>query len=191
VRKIPTVFCRVLEDMDRLSRDVHPDCWWVINGEGRATRKTDGTCLLLSEDGSWWARRQVKPDKIPPNAWIEIEADPVTGKRFGWEPIEQSPYLAPFQEATPRRKPTTYELIGPKVNSNPHRLDKHQLVEHGANYFTSREELAEVPRDYDGLRDWLAAHADPELPGGPWEGIVFHHEDGRMAKIKHRDVMDA
>lgn len=191
MRKIPTVFLRDADDMDRLTRMVHPACAWVLDGEGTATRKIDGTCLLLDDEGRWWARRQVKPGKLPPKWWVEVDSDDITGKRFGWEPIEQSPYFAPFQEATPRRKPATYELIGPKVNNNPHGLAKHQIVEHGANYFTTREELATVPRDYDGLREWLAAHASPDLPGGPWEGIVFHHHDGRMAKIKHRDVMDA
>lgn len=36
---------------------------------------------------------------------------------------------------------------------------------------------------YDGLRDWLATY--------PGEGVVFWNKDGRMAKIKRRDVMDA
>jgi hypothetical protein len=35
------------------------------------------------------------------------------------------------------------------------------------------------PRDFDGLRTWLA--------GKDIEGIVWHHPDGRMAKIKLRD----
>lgn len=35
------------------------------------------------------------------------------------------------------------------------------------------------PRDFDGLRAWL--------DGKDIEGIVFHHPDGRMAKIKLRD----
>lgn len=39
----------------------------------------------------------------------------------------------------------------------------------------------EVPRDFDGLMTWLLAH--PEF-----EGIVWHHPDGRMAKLKHRDA---
>ena len=32
---------------------------------------------------------------------------------------------------------------------------------------------------FDGLHRWLCAH--------PVEGLVFHHPDGRMAKIKRRD----
>jgi hypothetical protein len=37
-----------------------------------------------------------------------------------------------------------------------------------------------VPRDLDGLRGWLLAHPQ-------YEGIVWHHPDGRRAKLKHRD----
>ncbi|MCP9964512.1 hypothetical protein [Actinomadura madurae] len=35
------------------------------------------------------------------------------------------------------------------------------------------------PLDYDGLAAWLRAH--------PYEGIVWHAPDGRMAKLKRRD----
>ena len=46
-------------------------------------------------------------------------------------------------------------------------------MRHGA------EEPPDVPRDYAGLAAWLRAC--------PWEGIVWHHPDGRMAKLKRRD----
>lgn len=189
MHKIPTVFVRNPENMDQLLRDVHPDCQWVADGEGRATRKYDGTCIKLDAEGTWWARRQIRPNRQAPAGFVLVETDEVTGKSFGWEPIEQSVFYQCFQETTPRRKVTTYELIGPKINGNPQKVDKHMLIEHGANVFTNYEELAEVPRDYDGLRDWLAAHDSADLRGGAWEGIVFHHEDGRMAKIKARDLM--
>jgi hypothetical protein len=37
------------------------------------------------------------------------------------------------------------------------------------------------PRTFDEIREWLD---DPEFP---FEGIVWHHPDGRMAKVKARD----
>jgi hypothetical protein len=41
--------------------------------------------------------------------------------------------------------------------------------------------LDDAPRDFDGLAAWLHAH--------PYEGVVWHHDgDGRMAKIKKRDL---
>jgi hypothetical protein len=37
-----------------------------------------------------------------------------------------------------------------------------------------------TPRDFAGPRAWLLAHPQ-------FEGIVWHHPDGRRAKPKHRD----
>jgi hypothetical protein len=53
-------------------------------------------------------------------------------------------------------------------------LPAHALIPH-----SDTGEFDNVPRTFDGLRKWLA---DRDI-----EGIVFHHEDGRMAKIKLRD----
>ena len=39
--------------------------------------------------------------------------------------------------------------------------------------------IDDAPRTFDALREWLAGH--------DIEGVVFHHPDGRMAKIKLRD----
>ena len=68
----------------------------------------------------------------------------------------------------------TYELIGPKVNGDPEHYGIHALILHAF-----AERLGDAPRDFDGLAAWLHAH--------PYEGIVWHHPDGRMAKIKKRD----
>ncbi|WP_141584345.1 hypothetical protein [Actinomadura sp. WMMA1423] len=39
----------------------------------------------------------------------------------------------------------------------------------------------------DGLRDYLAKLDSRFAPGHLADGIVFHHPDGRRAKIKRRD----
>lgn len=66
MKKIPTLFRRDPDDQDCLLREVHPACQWVIDGEGVALHKADGTCMLLDDDRRWWARRQVKPGKTAP-----------------------------------------------------------------------------------------------------------------------------
>lgn len=180
MRKIPTLFARDPDDMRHVTRHVNPEAKWVLDGEGIATRKYDGTCVMLDEDGTWWARREVKPGKSFPPGYREEEADPNTGKTVGWEPIEQSPFVKPWQEAlsatTVDPAPGTYELCGPKVNGNPERYPHHVLVSHArADWITSDV------RDYDALRDLLT---DPDWTA---EGIVWHHEGGRMAKLKRRD----
>lgn len=178
MRKIPTLFKRDSEDRSRVVDERNPDALWVGGGPDRATRKYDGTCVMLDEDGDWWARREVKAGKASPPGFVAIETDPATGKTVGWEPAEQSPFIKFLREALgnpyQRRTVGTYELIGPKVNGNPERVEQHELIAHA-----DAEDLGDVPLGYDELADWLGDHE--------YEGIVWHHPDGRMAKIKRRD----
>lgn len=183
MKKTPTLFVRDPENMAQVLPDVNPECQWVIDGEGIATRKYDGTCLLLDGSG-WYARREIKPGKSVPPDYKPIETDPNTGKIVGWEPIQQSAFFRYWQqafEADPRHEGVrggfqfgTYELIGPKVNGNPEGLIDHLLILHD-----DAERLLDVPRDFAGLAAWMA--------GTDFEGIVWHHPDGRMAKLKKRD----
>lgn len=175
MRKIPTLFVRDAEDMRHVTREVHPDCQWVLDGEGVPTRKYDGTCVRLDDGGNWWARREVKPGKTAPDGFEAVEHDEVTGKTVGWEPAEQSAFAKHLVTAIgySDSAPGTYELVGPKINGNPEQMDCNSLVPHGDF------ELDNVPRDYDGLAEWMRTC--------PWEGIVWHHPDGRMAKLKRRD----
>lgn len=181
MQKIPTLFRRDPDNMKRVLPEVNPDCRWVLAGEGVPTRKYDGTCVMLDEDDHWWARREVKPGKQPPDNYVPISTDEATGKTVGWEPIEQSAFAKFHAEALERGDLLpfyqfgTYELCGPKVNGNPEGTRVHTLIRH-----VDAQQFDDIPRDFDSLRGWLLAH--PEF-----EGIVWHHPDGRMAKLKRRD----
>ena len=70
--------------------------------------------------------------------------------------------------------PGTYELVGPKVNGNPENAPSHMLLLHEDAHV-----LDDAPRDFAGLAAWLHTQ--------PWEGVVWHHPDGWMCKIKKRD----
>jgi hypothetical protein len=181
VKKIPTLFARDWDgDRRYVLPEVVPGCEWVINGEGVPTRKYDGTCMMF--DGTdWWARREVKEGKTAPAGFVALETDPETGKTTGWEPAGQSPFARYLKEALRDnlshygyRNGATYELVGPKINGNPEGEAAHVLITHA-----TAEVLDDAPRDFDGLAKWLHEH--------PYEGIVWHHPDGRMAKIKKRD----
>lgn len=179
MQKIPTLFVRDPADLRRVTREVHPDCAWVLAGEGEPTRKYDGTCVRLDDAGRWWARREVKPGKSAPAGFEAVQHDPDTGKTVGWEPMEQSSFVKFFTEAVAGQslQPGTYELCGPKLNGNPEAYEGHRLVRH-----ETAEVFDDAPRDYDGLMAWLLAHPS-------FEGIVWHHPDGRMAKLKRRDAL--
>jgi len=174
MKKIPTLFERDSNNRAHVTRTPNPAAAWVLDGEGIATRKYDGTAVMLDQQGAWWARREVKPGKQPPANFQPVEHDDVTGKTVGWEPIAQSSFAKFHAEAVAvGMKPGTYELVGPKINGNPEHAALHLLVAHDT------AQPVDAPRDYDAIREWLLAH--------DYEGIVWHHSDGRMAKLKKRD----
>lgn len=175
MKKIPTIFVRNPENMREVLDTHHPDCEWVFDGEGVATRKYDGTCCKV-EDGKLWKRREVKPGKPIPAGFVEEQFDNNTGKRVGWMPVDCTGKQDQYHcEAFTGNEPDgTYELCGPKMQKNPEKYENHVLVPHA-----EAEQYADCPRDMKGLQEWLI---DKDI-----EGIVFHHPDGRMAKIKKRD----
>ena len=191
MRKIPTLFRRDPDDRRFVLPEVEPRCEWVIAGEGTSTRKYDGTCVLYAPEldptlrpaahgalDGWWTRREVKADGPRPEHYVVVETDPNTGKTVGWEPAEGSSFARYLAEAvttstTNPPEPGTYELIGPRVNRNPEKAGAHALIRHAL------ADVVDAPRDFEGLGRWLHAH--------PYEGVVWHHPDGRMVKIKRRD----
>lgn len=175
MQKIVSLFQRNYEG-DRLVRDeVVPGAEWVLAGEGMATRKYDGTCCMV-RDGRLYKRHEVKANRsAPPDFELAQQPDPITGEVTGWVPVGHGPEDARHREAfgTGNFPDGTYELCGPKVQGNPEGFEKHLLIPHGI------DELPDCPRDFAGLRDWLS--------GLKIEGVVWHHPDGRMVKIKRRD----
>lgn len=175
MKKIPTIFRRNPDNMRELLNEPHPDCQWVFDGEGVATQKYDGTCVKI-EEGKYFKRREVGKGKPVPHGFIEIEHDTTTGKRVGWLEIEPSdPQNKWHMEAfNSFLDDGTYELVGPAVQGNPEGLEEHILIAHA----TARV-FNDAPREFEALKAWLA---DKDI-----EGLVWHHPDGRMAKIKKRD----
>jgi hypothetical protein len=174
MRKIISLFQRNY-DGDRLVRnEVVPGAEWVLAGEGKATRKFDGTCCMV-RDGTLYKRFEVKQDRSPPEHFeAACEVDPNTGKQQGWVPVGAGPEDKRHREAfSPDMPDGTYELCGPKVNGNPEKFDSHVLVSHG------EQECPQCPRAFGLLREFFTAN--------DLEGIVWHHQDGRMVKIKGKD----
>lgn len=179
MKKIISLFQRNY-DGDRLVRnEVVPGAEWVINGEGTATEKVDGTCCLI-ENGVLYKRYDAKKGKTPPSNFRPAQdPDPLTGHWPGWVPVGDGPEDRWHREAWGvfKGRYKTYkhtcELIGPKVQGNKYRLDRHMLVAHGARI------LHDAPRTYDELKEYFVFAGI--------EGIVWHHSDGRMVKIKAKD----
>ena len=179
MKKIPTIFERNWDgDRSRVVDKPHRDCAWVFAGEGIATRKLDGTSVMM-RDNRMFKRRELRDgDVTPPNFEI-VDVDLETGKTVGWIPVGEGKEDRWHREAktsSDRWPDGTYELIGPKIQGNPEGSRFHVIIPHGRG---PAGPIEGVPRTFEVLRDWLA--------GKDLEGIVFHHPDGRMAKIKLRD----
>jgi hypothetical protein len=174
MKKIPTIFVRDMSKQPALvTPEWHPECLWVRDGEGVATRKWDGTCCMV-RDGKLYRRRELRPGDVASADFESEGTDENTGKTVGWVPVGDGPDDRYHREAFSGQPDGTYELCGPKVQGNKDKAEAHVLIKHG------NAVMGSAPRDFDGLREWLSS----------WdgmEGLVWHHPDGRMAKIKRRD----
>lgn len=173
MEKIISLFQRNY-DTDQLVRDeVVPGAEWVLAGEGVGTIKWDGTACMV-RDGKRFKRYDAKPGRTPPSGFEQSgEPDPVTGRVQGWVPVGDGPEDRWHREAYGGKRDGTYELCGLKVQGNPYKLKDHVLIPHGRAHISSFE------RTFDGIRTYLQENTI--------EGIVWHHPDGRMVKIKARD----
>lgn len=173
-------------DGDRLVRDeLVPGAEWVLAGEGTATRKLDGTCVRI-KDGKLYRRYDAKHGKTPPEGFEPAqEYDQVTGHMPGWIAVGDGPEDQYHREGAirlssqlsgdgrPMLTEWTGELLGPKIQGNPEHVEYHMIVKHGG------DPIYDAPRDFEGLKAYFGAN--------DIEGIVWHHEDGRMVKIKGKD----
>jgi hypothetical protein len=181
MQKIISLFQRNY-NVDRLVRDdVTPGAEWVISGEGVATRKWDGACCKI-EDGALYKRYDAKHGKTPPEGFVPAQdPDPITGHWPGWLQCNRmDPADMWFVEGLDNAGGEdhdlvdgTYELCGPKINGNPEKLEVHTLIQHGNIHIDN------LPRTFHHVSSYLSV--------ANIEGIVWHHPDGRMVKIKAKD----
>ena len=182
MKKIKSVFQRNYETDRTIRNEVVEGCEWVLAGEGVATVKVDGSCCAIF-DGIFYKRFDAKEGRTPPEGFIPAQdPDPITGHWTGWvKADENNPADKWFWEAKRNAEADfgalddgTYEAVGTHFRSNAERLTHDTLIKHGSILPED-----EVPRTFDGLREYLESHYI--------EGIVFHRENGDMAKVKRVD----
>lgn len=184
MKKMKTLFKRTFEghNVANTLNEVTEGCEWVIDGEGIATRKIDGTCCLI-QDGKVYARFDYKPGRKLPEGAIPCQdkADEITGHFPHWVEVKDQPqykwHKEAFEDAIKNGELLengTYELIGVHFQGNPEHVEKgDKLVRHGSIV------LDNVPRTFAGIKEYLRSNE--------MEGIVFHRENGDMCKIKRTD----
>lgn len=183
MKKIPTLFKRdFTQNNHPITPEYNDDVAWVLRGEGIATRKYDGMCALV-RDHKLYKRHEVKEGKIAPPDFEQVAFDKETGKAYGWVQVgwgaEDKWFLEAIRNhgANPDKVELTdgtYELLGPKVQSNPEHAAEHYLQPHWL-----AESYSDTPTEFEALKKWLE---DKDI-----EGIVWHHPDGHMVKIKKKD----
>lgn len=162
MRKIPTIYLRDTRvTCAPVTGDINPECQWVFDGHGIATRKIDGINIKI-EDGK--ASQRIKPNSnvYDKAKYGEIDNEHISSivtKRFWPDGI--------------------YEAYGEGIRDNKEGIRGQGMVSilpldpsliiHGLQI------------NYRSLMAYFSSH--------DIEGIVFHHkeEPETMAKIKTRD----
>ena len=178
MKKIPTLFERVFDGRKivGITDKETPGMEWVLEGEGLATVKIDGSCCAIL-GGTFYKRYDAKKGKKPPaNAIPCCDPDPVTGHWPHWVPVDfDNPADKWFVRAldnTPTLEDRTYEAVGPHFQGNPYGLSDDILEPHGAK-------VIEVHRTFYDIRDYLEQHKI--------EGVVFWKDGEPQCKIKRSD----
>ena len=182
MKKIPTLFERIFENhkVVGITDKVTPGFEWVLEGEGVATLKMDGSCCAII-NGELYKRYDAKNGKKPPEGAIPCcEPDPITGHWPHWVKVDpENPADKWFVEAFTRASrygvlpDKTYEAVGPHFQGNPHGYGTDMLIPHGASYDNS------VERSFEGIREYLK--------NSNMEGLVFWKDGEPMCKIKRTD----
>ena len=182
MEKIPTIFDR--GDDFRVIDRIRAGCEWVFAGEGIPTEKLDGMNVRLTIRSGQLVRveKRRNPSKIQKKAGIKdgwyVDAD-----EFG----QEDKWLFEAARKTDvSRWPDgehSCEALGPKIQGNPLGLTEHLCVPFNLEI----PAYDEIPRSFQGLKSALKELESKYSPKQLAEGIVFHHPDGRRAKIKRKD----
>jgi hypothetical protein len=178
MKKIPTLFEREYANhkVVGIKPIVTNGMEWVLEGEGVATVKYDGSCCAII-NGEFYKRYDAKKGKKAPLGAIPCcEPDLITGHHPHWVKVDKNnPSDKWFLEAyynTDDLTDGTYEAIGIHFQGNPYKLDCDILVKHG------NEEMY-VERSFEGIKEYLENFNI--------EGIVFWLDGEPKCKIKRSD----
>jgi len=160
---------------------------WVLCGDGLATEKLDGTNVRLTTRNGHLVRIEKRrhPKKSQKREGIldpwYIDADPN-------DPANKHIISAVSNTDTSGWPDGEHccEAVGPKIQGNPLGLEVNVCVP-----FELRVGKIPIyhdaPRDWHALKEYLRDLESLYSPGHLAEGIVFHHPNGSMSKIRRKD----
>jgi hypothetical protein len=182
MEKIPTLFER--DNEFHVFDRPRSECSWVFAGEGIGTEKLDGTNVRLTVRSGQLVRVEKRRN---PSAVQKRQ-----GIVDGWY-VDTDSFAADDRWILTAARNTdvtgwadgehSCEALGPRIQGNPLALAEQRCVP----FNVAAPEYVAVPRNFDELRAYLANLESKFAPGYLAEGVVFHHPDGRRAKIKRKD----
>lgn len=193
MRKIPTLFVRDDKTRKVVPR-LTPGCEWVLRGEGVPTEKLDGTNVRLTVRSGVVVRveKRRNPSKAQKSAgiltpwYVDAPHDDPSNKH-----IHAAVVGTHVRDWPDGEHPC--EALGPKIQGNPLCLEAPTCWP----FLLYPPALTLINPAWDSVEDAFAVLRDvtrvlaSELVGAApdmaAEGIVWHHPDGRMAKLKRKD----
>ncbi len=182
MEKIPTIFDR--GPNFKVTNKVRTGCEWVFAGEGEATEKVDGTNIRLTLRSGEIVRieKRRNPTKVQKKKGIVdgwyIDADEYGAEDKWIVEAARSTDVSNWPDGE-----HSCEALGPKIQGNALGLDHFICVPFNMDI----PSFDGVPRSFAGFKAFLERVDSKLVPGHLAEGIVFHHPDGRRAKIKRKD----
>lgn len=182
MEKIPTIFDR--DDRFKVIDKPREGCEWVFAGEGQGTEKIDGTNVRLTVRAEQVVRveKRRNPSKAQKqkgiiDGWYVDADENAREDQWIYEAVRGTDVKGwPDGEHS-------VEAMGPSIQGNDLGLAKNVCVPFNLEIPVYED----TPRTFDGLKRFLEKLDSRFAPGHFAEGIVFHHRDGRRAKIKRKD----
>lgn len=191
MEKIPTLFER---GPDRRVIDVVAQgCEWVLAGEGVATEKLDGTNIRVTIRSHSVVRveKRRNPTKeqkargiIEP--WYVDASENAKEDQHIFAAVMFAIQLSFFDDVPDGEH--CAEALGPNIQGNPLGLEKGTVC----LFNLYPPIVVGCPRSFGAIKQFLEEYTGESIMVGAkegrfMEGIVFHHPDGRRAKIKRKD----
>jgi len=191
IKNMPKIECPFVRKMINgnyiVINEINPEYNWVFEDDSvMAIEKLNGTNVSVVIEEGTVTQVYNRTERIPfinkGKSWI-IEGLLNSKKRGYLEFLGDGQFFG--------------ELIGPKVNGNPYKLDEHLWIPFStfAQEHLKYKSWGKYPKDFKTISNWFK---DDLLPlynlkrghkNGFVEGVVFTHPDGRLAKLR-RDMFD-
>lgn len=190
MRKIPTLFLRGKDG--NITRDRALETHWCEEAAVQAKEKLDGTNVRLTIRAGKVLRveKRRNPTKKQKQEGIldpwYIDASP-TDPQDKW-------IMSAVETTITREWPDgehSCEAIGPNIQGNPLCLENPRCVPFNLDSPLGPNSYLLESLDFDYLIEFFHSLNSLTVFGRPAEGIVWHHPDGRRAKLKVRDFRQA